>query len=256
MDRYFFERLEKSEKLNQFIHHHLRQSKDDEENLFLIWDEKVRLAEGLYNAFDIFLKAFPHKKESRFSKNINDVHKTYCDFSYEDCFFFNEDYLIEILSEMLAGQYNPANLACFEIKSHLLAMRFFYMMMKFIKISTISVGNILIIDTALTNMASFISSLVIQLLYKGSKFDFDKNRNQKSSEKKQTKEETVRRNEVIEKAYYRIDRNGKSNNRILKEVREMHNLIIEREYHAPTQFHTSIDTVKRVLKEKKLPPFG
>ena len=142
------------------------------------------MAEGLYNAFDILLKAFPYKKESRFSKNINDVHKIHCDFSYEDYFFSNEDYLINILTGMLTAKYTPVDLACFEIKSHILAMRFFYKMIKFIEITNIGIKNVLIVDIALTKMASFISSLVIQLLDKGRKIDFNKNRNKQSSEGK------------------------------------------------------------------------
>jgi hypothetical protein len=249
MDRYFFERLEKSEKLNQFLHHLLKQSKADEEhNLLLILEEKERLVEGLCNALETFLEAFLKKEESMFFDIFNQAYKTDYDFPYDDYCFSNETYVINILESMLSANYDPRTLACFEIRSHLAALRFFYKMIKFVTFNNIISNMVIKIDSVLTNMACHIASIVIYLLNEGSLFNYHKNRTGNSTESLINDDERQMKYDYILKSYHQIETDNKSKEQVARETLEI--------YKTKTTITTTTHTIKRVLKKNKFFPFS
>jgi hypothetical protein len=249
MYKYFLERLNKSKKIGNFFRQQSRRLKSNEKESFaLIWDEKEALAEGLYNAFEIFLESFLKKEESMFFNILSEANKIDHDFPFEEYFFSNEDYLIDIFDEMLSPNYRPANLACFEIRLHLNALRFFYKMMNIVILDNFPINILLKLDNTLSIMACHISSLIIIFLVAGRKFDFHKNRTQKSTKEKNNKDFRKRRDAIILESHGEAEIQGKPKYKILEEIYNIYNM--------KTTDGISIYTIERRLKKMKLFPFG
>lgn len=261
------------EKLRYFFSKQSEKSEEDEKIVLgQLWKEKRILIDEFLLAYSSILEGFWYKENSNFESELNKFVKInttpndarniaikegdYTDneihiLEQKAQLLYNEDFLIAAYQQMLSPNYDPITLDLVIIRDHLWALlNLYYFMPEMLGDRSISVTLLTKFDVATLKLFAIGGQIMMRLCAEGNYFDYEQKRHKAIRRGMGTGEN---KRKILE-AYKLISINGQSKHGAAVQIQE----ILDKKYVcAPGKKHfTSLDTIKRRLKEKKLPPFG
>lgn len=260
------------EKLRHFFSQHSEKTEEDAKNVLgQLWEEKRILIDEFLMAYSSILEGFWYKENTNFEIELNKFVKinilsddarniaiTEGDYSEKEIqileqkaqSLYDEHFLIAAYHEMLSPNYDPLTLDLVIIRDHLWALLNFYNFMPELLGDQFSITLLTKFEVATLKLFAIGGQIMMRLCADGNYFDYEQKRNIAIRRGMGTDENSRK----ILEAYKLISVNGQSKHEAAVQIQEM----LDKKYVcAPGKKHfTSLDTIKRRLKEKKLPPFG
>ncbi len=260
------------EKLRHFFSQQSEKTEEDGKIVLgQLWKVKLILIDEFITAYSSILEGFWYKENSNFEMELNKFAKinssndarniaiNEADYTDEEIqlleqkarLLYDEDFLIASYQEMLSPNYDPTTIDPVMIRDHLWALWNIYQFMpEILGDKSISITFLTKIEIATLKLFAIGGQIMIHLCAEGNYFDYEQKRC-KAIRRGMGTGENKRR---ILETYRLISINGKSKHGAAVQIQE----ILDKKYVcAPGKKHfTSLDTIKRRLKEEKLPPFG